>query len=47
MGEEDEKGESLDMGLFSFCNNDGCWQRKQCYRWAQYAKPGDVEKAKP
>ena len=30
------------MGLISICSNDKCWQRFQCYRWAQFRKPGDV-----
>lgn len=31
------------MALISICDNDDCWQRKQCYRWAQHCPPGSVD----
>lgn len=28
--------------MLSFCDNDTCWQRKTCYRWAQVRHAGDI-----
>lgn len=30
------------MGLVSLCPNAKCWQRRQCFRWMQARRVGDI-----